>query len=141
MASVLSVGAQSDFRRTGECLVGETDIVNDIKLQLFGEFPRVRLFRNNNGRLRDIHGNYVTYGLGVGTSDLVGFQTVDITPAMLGQRVAVFVAIEVKRPRARTEPKRLQQQLDFLALVQTHGGRAGLATSFADARNILTQVK
>lgn len=123
--------------------MSETDIVNDIRQAMYVEFPQVRLFRNNNGRLRDATGGYVTYGLGPGTSDLVGFEAVIITPQMVGHTIAQFVAVEVKTPsaapRGRREREHWDRQHNFLAMVRAHGGRSGFARTLAQARLILNQ--
>ena len=55
-----------------------------------------RLFRNNVGMLEDRNGQKVRYGLCVGSSDLIGWKQVTITPEMVGKTVAVFLAVEVK---------------------------------------------
>lgn len=89
----------------------------------------VRLWRNNTGALRDQRGQLVRYGLCEGSSDLIGYRTITVTPDMVGQKVAVFTAIEVKAPRGRTTP----QQEAFLALVTEAGGLAGVARSTSDA--------
>ena len=57
-----------------------------------------RLWRNNTGRLRDERGQLVTFGLCPGSADLIGYRTVVVTPDMVGQRLAVFAAVEVKAP-------------------------------------------
>jgi hypothetical protein len=116
--------------------MSETEQVNDLRLRLFGEFPDARLFRNNNGRLKDIYGNYVTYGLGKGTSDTIGFKPVVVTPELLGARLAVFCAIEVKNARGRAT----DAQRDFIELVNRSGGLAGIARSFDEAREILNRI-
>ncbi len=68
-----------------------------------------------------------------GMSDLGGWHTVEITPEMVGQRVAVYVAVEVKTDTGRARP----EQLRFLAAVSAAGGRAGIARSVPDAAAIL----
>lgn len=72
-------------------------------------------------------------GLREGSSDLIGWRTVTITPDMVGQRVAVFAAVEVKSETGR--PTR--EQVQFLDVVRDAGGFAGIARSVADAREIL----
>lgn len=57
---------------------------------------KVKLLRNNVGRLQDRHGNYVTYGLGNGSPDNCGWRSITITPDMVGKHIAVFVGAEVK---------------------------------------------
>ena len=119
--------------------MSETQELVDIRLDLGAE-PHVRMFRNNNGVWQDKAGNWVTYGLGPGTSDLIGFREVLITPEMVGRTVAVFSAIEVKRKgRRTTKKKRFEQQRDFIHMVIHHGGLAGFARSPDDARQILNQ--
>jgi hypothetical protein len=91
-----------------------------------------RLFRNNTGALKDPNGRLVRYGLCKGSSDLIGYRTVTITPDMVGQQLAVFAAIEVKDRGAPTP-----EQLHFIAQVKAAGGLAGVARSVADAQAIL----
>ena len=90
------------------------------------------MFRNNTGALKDPQGRLVRYGLCKGSSDLIGYRTVTITPDMVGQQLAVFTAIEVK-DRGTPTP----EQLHFIAQVQAAGGLAGVARSVADAQSIL----
>lgn len=92
----------------------------------------VRLYRNNTGTLRDQHGRPVTFGLCVGSADLIGWTTRTITPDMVGQQVAVFTSIEVKTPTGRLRPE--QQQ--WMAAVQVAGGIAGVARSVEDAERL-----
>lgn len=91
-------------------------------------------FRNNVGQYVDPKtGRPIRYGLGVGSSDLIGWTPLVITPEMVGQTVAVFTAVEVKSPTGKaTEP-----QLNFIAQVIKAGGLAGIARSAAEAVNIL----
>ena len=91
-----------------------------------------RLFRNNTGVLRDYHGRPVSFGLAKGSADLIGWTTRTITADMVGQRIAVFAADEVKDRGRATE-----QQQAFINLIQQAGGLAGIARSVADARAIL----
>ena len=93
----------------------------------------VRLWRNNTGTLLDRQGRPVQFGLCKGSADLIGLRSVTIGPEHLGQRVAVFAAIEVKSATGRTTP----EQAAFLALVQEMGGLAGVARAVDDASGIL----
>ena len=79
---------------------------------------------------------WIRYGLCVGSSDLIGFRKIKITPEMVGKEVAQFVAIEVKSKRGRTS----QVQKSFLDLVESMGGRAGVARSLTDAKDIIGPV-
>jgi len=94
-----------------------------------------RLLRNNCGQCQTKDGRVIRYGVGnPGGSDLIGFHTVTITPDMVGRQVAVFTALEVKTPTGRAT----EQQQRFLAMVEAHGGIAGIARSVADAGAFLT---
>ncbi len=90
----------------------------------------VRLWRNNVGMLKNAKGNRVRYGLcNPGGSDLIGFRSVVVTPAMVGSRIAQFVAVEVKA--GKNAPNKNQR--DFLRIVDGAGGRAIVAYSVEDA--------
>lgn len=95
----------------------------------------VRLWRNNVGALRDERGQLVRYGLGNGSADLIGYRQLQITAEMVGQTIAQFVAVEVKRPGGRVTP----EQANYLALVERAGGCAGIARSVEDAAGLLAR--
>lgn len=88
-----------------------------------------RVFRNQVGRYELKSGGWLSSGLCVGSSDLVGWLPVAVTPEMVGRRVAVFVAVEVKDLKGRTTPA---QDL-FLKMVTESGGIAFTARSEAEA--------
>lgn len=93
-----------------------------------------RLFRNNKGALQNKQGDWVSYGVGPeGTADLLGFAVVTITPDMVGERVAVFCSVEVKKPGE--SPRRNQR--DWMNFIRQMGGRAGVATSPEEVDAIL----
>lgn len=94
-----------------------------------------RLYRNNCGVLRDQRGVPVRYGLQTGSSDLIGWRTITITPDMIGQRIAVFTSIEVKSATGRIR----QEQQQWLDAVTAAGGIAGVARSVEDAQRLLAQ--
>jgi hypothetical protein len=108
----------------------EAKVQNTIRLALGRGL--VRLWRNNTGALKDQQGRMVTFGLCKGSSDLIGWRSVTITPDMVGQQLAVFVAIEVK-DKGRATP----EQLQFIDVVRKAGGLAGVARSTAEAQAIL----
>ena len=92
--------------------------------------PGVRLFRNNCGALKDADGRLIRYGVAnPGGSDLIGWKSVTITPEMVGQKLAIFLAIEVKGERTRVT----DQQRNFIERVRLDGGLAGVARSVEDA--------
>jgi len=95
-----------------------------------------RLFRNQVGQY-EIDGRYIKTGLGPGSSDLIGWTTRTITPDMVGKKVAIFTAIETKRPNAKTASKRLEAQKRFVTFVRLSGGIAGIVYSLDRARELL----
>lgn len=93
-----------------------------------------RLLRNNCGQSRTDDGRVIRYGVGnPGGSDLIGIKTITVTPDMVGKRIGVFTAIEVKTPTG----KATEQQQRFLSMVGVMGGIAGVARSVDDARKLL----
>ena len=71
-------------------------------------------------------------GLPPGFSDLFGLVAVEITPDMVGQKVAIFTGLEVK-DGARVS----QLQRNFINAVNDNGGRAGVVRSVEDAERLL----
>lgn len=65
-------------------------------------------------------------GLCVGSSDLIGYRVVD--------RVAQFVALEVKSATGRTTA----QQTQFIDHINAVGGCAGIVRSVEDAQTVLS---
>jgi hypothetical protein len=114
----------------------ETNLQRRIMLRLSKQ--GVTVFRNNTGVAVFPDGSRVAYGLCPGSSDLIGWKPVTITDDMVGNRLAVFVAVEVKPPGPiRGEKKRLEAQRNFLQAVSNAGGLAGIAQSENDAENII----
>lgn len=111
--------------------MSEQVIQQQIRLEL-SRGP-VRLWRNNTGALRDQRGQLVRYGLCQGSSDLIGYRSVEITADMVGTTIAQFVAVEVKGPEGRPTP----EQQAFLRQVASAGGLAGIARCIADAVRII----
>jgi hypothetical protein len=112
--------------------MSEAAIQQDIRLAL-GQTPGLRVFRNNVGAIKDRNNRLVRYGLCTGSADLIGWQSVVITPAMVGQRFARFISVEVKTPSGRLSP----EQETWQAAVQKAGGIAVVARSVDDVRFLL----
>lgn len=105
-----------------------------------------RLFRNNvgtgfqgkhsfleDGTLLLQYPRRIKFGLCVGSSDIIGFKSVTITPEMVGENVAVFCALETKSD----DGKVTTDQSGFIEMVQTMGGLAGVVRESKDAEWIL----
>jgi hypothetical protein len=95
--------------------------------------PDVRIFRNQVGVYRLEDGRVITSGLCKGSADLVGWQSVTITPEMVGQTVAVFLSVEVKAPKGRARP----EQENWAAFVKKAGGKSVIAKSLGEAESVL----
>ena len=112
----------------------ETTLQQHIRLAL-GTHPETRLFRNQVGQLPDPRtGRPVQFGLARGSADVIGWRSVVITPEMVGQRVAIFLSLEVKTETGRLRP----EQRNWLRAVQQAGGAAGVVRSVDDALRIVT---
>lgn len=89
-----------------------------------------RLFRNNCGALRDHRGQWVRFGIAnPGGSDLIGWKSITITSKMVGKRIAVFTAVEVKLPNASVT----EAQQAFINAVDKEGGISFVARSIEEA--------
>jgi hypothetical protein len=127
----------------------ETNITRIIMLAL-SKIGRVTSFRNNVGlgwqgetsRLKD--GSIIIRnprplhaGLCTGSSDLIGWTQREITPDMVGKKVAVFTAIEVKGERGTVS----KEQLAFINRVRECGGIAGIARTPDEAVHLIDGYK
>jgi len=131
----------------------ETNIVRKIMLAI-GINPNIRIFRNNTGsawigasvkftkrqsvnvEAGDVlikNARFFNAGLCVGSSDLIGIKSTEITPDMVGQKIAIFTAIEVKQPNGRTS----KEQTNFINMVNSLGGIAFIAHSDDEAKSFL----
>ena len=125
----------------------ETIIVNDI-LAEYGGRPDVRLWRNETAGawVGKVHGRtkagdlvlrgarMIQAGLCVGSSDLIGLETV-VCPVCEEWRVGRFTAVEVKTPKGRGS----DQQKTYVRVVNSLGGLAGFATSPEAVAKLLRQ--
>jgi len=117
------------------------------EIQIDGPHHGCQLMRNNSGALTDANGRLVRYGLGnvskqhndrIKSSDLIGWTTITITPQMVGSKVAVFTAVEVKGSdwKGKNDKREIAQKT-FLDWVRANGGIAGFANSLDTFRKIL----
>ncbi len=103
-------------------------------LRAAAPYFRARLFRNNVGAA-DFDDRRIFYGLGKGTSDLIGWHEVIVGPELLGEKLAVFAAVEVKTKNCRATPA----QEEFLALVEKAGGVAKIFREGEDIQKFFKQ--
>lgn len=102
------------------------------KILLRASAMGMRLFRNQVGRYHLPDGRWIASGLCVGSSDLIGWTPVVVTPEMVGRTVAVFTAIETKV--GDNDPT--TEQANFIAVVVASGGFASVARSVADLETV-----
>lgn len=72
-------------------------------------------------------------GLTEGSSDLIGWTSIKVTPAMVGEKLAVFTAIETKTKRGTPS----KEQKNFITNVKNAGGFAGVARDPSDVEIII----
>lgn len=147
------MGAASDQgagrkTKTGSEILSDIPFLNKILLKV--SRGHVRLFRNSVGlgwvgksirfstpttfkaapgdvlvrRARPLHA-----GLTVGSGDLIGWTSIEITPEMVGSRVAVLTSLEAKEGSGRSTP----EQIHWREQVRQAGGIASEVRSVEDA--------
>lgn len=124
----------------------EHALMNEIRVAL--SKGNVRLFRQNSGE--GWTGNAITLPDGSvliknprrliagfpGLADLGGWRSVVVRKDMVGQQIAVYVAIEVKTRGGKLR----SQQEAFLEAVAAAGGIAGVARSTEEAKGALKSI-
>lgn len=130
----------------------EREIIDESSLgqaiQIEAPFHHCQLLRNNSGSFENAQGQWIRFGLGniskkhgdrIKSSDYIGFRTVQVTSQMVGQTLAVIVAVETKAPgwKRNFKDARENAQDAFLTWIKAAGGLSGFATSIADFRRIL----
>jgi len=123
---------------------GEIKLQNKILLRFSN--GATRLFRNNVGMawqgrmLKNNRGTVILEnarplhaGLMKGSADLIGWQSVEITPEMVGKRIAIFTSVEVKGKGTRTTP----EQIVWRQNVSDAGGNNVIARSLEDVEQML----
>ena len=125
-------GVRGPRKPSGSLL--ERDVAADVR-DAVADMPDVTLWRNNRGQVLLPNGGRITYGVGpAGASDFIGYRSLVVTPDMVGQRLAVFCAVETKAPGKALTPAQEQ----FIERVRAAGGRAGVAHSADDAARVLS---
>jgi len=92
-----------------------------------------RVFRNNVGLFDTKDGRKIRTGLCVGSSDLIGWTPVQVRPDMVGKKVAIFTALEVKAGRGSAT----KDQAAFIEAVKNAGGIAEVVRGEDQALDLL----
>lgn len=117
------------------------------EIQSQAGYQNLTLWRNNSGGFYDSYGNFTRFGLGnvsqkwnkeYKSSDLIGIQTIVITPEDVGKTMGIFSAVEVKPKGWKwSGTKREIAQHNFLKIVCRYGGRGIFATNSKDLKLLL----
>lgn len=110
----------------------------------------MRLFRNNVGtgwvgkiisstrdKLTLVSYRKLDSGLCVGSSDLIGWTIVDITPEMVGKKVAIFTALELKTKNLQPT----KEQKNFIEQIKKSGGIAGIVREITDIERLKNEFR
>lgn len=89
--------------------------------------------RNQNGSVLIRDARPFTTGLPMGFPDLFGIKSIEITPDMVGQKIAAFVFVEVKQPKK----KPTKAQIHMIEFLKSQGAIGGVAHSPEEAELIL----
>lgn len=103
---------------------GATVFRNNVGNGILGQ-----VVKQDGGQFHVVNGRRVQFGLCPGSSDLIGWRTIRITPDMVGGHLAVFLALEVKTPSGKPTP----EQVNFVQAVRKAGGLAGVVRSADEA--------
>ena len=95
-----------------------------------------RVWKNYNGTVFTKDMQQFKVGFGDGTSDLIGFTPIKITPEMVGKTVAVFTAIEMKKEKNGAYGA-TDGQKKFIKKIKEKGGLAGVAYDNESAAEII----
>ena len=121
--------------------MSETRLLNLTRLEAGKRGARV--FRNQVGHYKLADGRRITSGLMPGSSDLIGWTEIEVTPDMVGRKVAVFTSLECKIPAwtPREKDKTWQGQKAWLAAVRDSGGISGVVQAESDVGLIIETYK
>lgn len=126
--------------------MSEAHISQSIRLRLSQGI--CRLFRNNvgtawqgdatmlpNGDVLIRRPRRVTYGLMVGSADLIGWRSIRVTPPMVGTVLGQFTSIEVKTKDGKIE----DEQRNWCRRVIEAGGLGGIVRSVEEAEKLVAE--
>ncbi len=109
--AVSKAGARVFWNNVGKCWIGKAQVIKS---------PMSVNVDHGDVVIRGARRFHA--GLAEGSSDLIGWDSVTVTPDMVGRKIAVFVSMEVKTPKGRATPKQEQ----WIKVVDQAGGIAGI---------------
>lgn len=86
------------------------------------------IHRMKDGKLLLDHGSPIRFGLYPGSSDMLGFREIVVTPGMVGWKLAIFQGIEIKTEHDRLSKEqriwnRVLQEAGAIAEVWHYNGK------------------
>jgi hypothetical protein len=108
-----------------------------VRLDVGGVPGRV-LYRNAQLKTK-IKGVWAYGGLGTGTPDIVGFTSVIVTPAMVGQKFARMVGLELKNPDGSGRAS--DEQKMCIAMWQAHGAIALISKDLEEIKEAFNRAE
>lgn len=135
LTELAQIGLPEDHSPSEQSSEGAVQVLVRLKASKAG----MRLWRNNVGAFKAPEGMWVRYGLcnesklmnsRIKSSDLVGINSVTITPDMVGRVIGQFVAREVKHSTWKFKPNdpHTKAQKKFIDIVNQMGGDASFTT-------------
>ena len=114
--------------------MSEAKLQREIREALGAKARHARLLRNNSGVAFHADGSRVVYGVGSpGGSDLLGWTSITVTPSMVGRKIAIFTAAEIKTAAGRVSA----DQQNFIDAVKSAGGLAAVVRSADEALRLV----
>lgn len=112
------------------------------EMRLLAQSLGFTLFRNQCGKGKTMDDRFITFGLMPGSADYIGYREIEITPDMVGRKIAQFASVEFKKEGWKESKKpneHIKQQINWRDRILDAGGIAGFVSCEDDLRNMLTK--
>lgn len=116
--------------------MSESRIQSQVRAILSHREADTRVWRNNVGGGKLENGQYMKWGLQVGSSDLIGIHRKLITVDDVGTYIGRFFGVEIKTPVGRLS----REQKVWIETIQSFGGIAEVCRSKEDAEVLLKRL-
>lgn len=114
----------------------ESRIQSQVRAVLSHRDSDTRVWRNSVGAGKLENGQYVKWGLQVGSSDLIGIHRCLITEDMVGSSIGRFFGVEIKTPVGRLT----REQKIWIETIRSFGGIAEVCRSPEEAMDLLKRM-
>ncbi len=117
-------------------MLTESRIQAQVRAVLSHRDSSTRVWRNTTGAGKLENGQYIQWGLSVGSSDLVGIHRYLIKPEDIGTYIGRLFCVEIKTPKGRLSP----EQKIWMKTIQDFGGISEICRSKKDAEELLKRL-